>query len=133
MSCNTTVIHVQYTSENMVIAATPTPVISNRMKREATLNMPSDDGETTENTTPTEVSQTTNNTGATSGDVTRMTTTFEPADVNFTVVILTSGCRNWDEPTQTWTARGCTVCIILLKYINITSILIYFYHILLQK
>ncbi|XP_060073663.1 polycystin-1-like protein 2 [Ylistrum balloti] len=37
------------------------------------------------------------------------TRVFEPADVNFTMVIVTTGCRTWNENDQMWISTGCTV------------------------
>ncbi|XP_069123241.1 polycystin family receptor for egg jelly-like [Argopecten irradians] len=34
---------------------------------------------------------------------------FEPADVNFTTTIVTTGCRTWNEAGSKWTSTGCEV------------------------
>ncbi|OWF39368.1 Polycystic kidney disease protein 1-like 2 [Mizuhopecten yessoensis] len=71
------------------LSAPPPPKISTRLRKRRSVGA---------NTTSTNQTITSNDT--------RM---FEPANVNFTMVIVTTGCRTWDEDRQIWTSTGCTV------------------------
>ncbi|XP_033737918.1 polycystic kidney disease protein 1-like 2 [Pecten maximus] len=71
------------------IPAPPIPEISNRMRRRRSAD----------------VNQTLTNLTTASN----ASNIFEPADVNFTTVIVTTGCRTWDEAGARWTSKGCTV------------------------
>ncbi|XP_060073681.1 polycystin-1-like protein 2 [Ylistrum balloti] len=71
------------------IPAPPLPEISNRMRRRRSAN----------------VNQTSTNQTAASNS----SQIFEPADVNFTMVIVTTGCRTWNDEGALWTSNGCEV------------------------
>ncbi|OWF39370.1 Polycystic kidney disease protein 1-like 2 [Mizuhopecten yessoensis] len=71
------------------IPAPPPQAISNRMRKRRS----ADSNQTVTNQTA--VSNTSN--------------IFEPADVNFTMVIVTTGCRTWNEAETKWTSKGCMV------------------------
>lgn len=59
--------------------------------------------------------------GNTSANETTTNTTtldFVPAKANFSIIIITTGCRTWDNDNNSWTMDGCTVKIL-------TEILLY--------
>lgn len=41
---------------------------------------------------------------------------FDPHEANFSMAIVTSGCRTYDETTNQWTDNGCQVTYTLFYY-----------------
>ncbi|XP_033737929.1 polycystic kidney disease protein 1-like 2 [Pecten maximus] len=71
------------------IDAPPPPEVSNRLRKRRAADV--------------------NSTSTNHTSIDNATHAFEPADVNFTMVIVTTGCRTWDEDKQLWTSSGCLV------------------------